>query len=202
MKKYIMILLIIMTVLSGIVACLIMMTFNRKLRINDDFENVKISEKIIDECTDEYEELQNTEILNVNSENEEKLSPNAILTFEKYYTKCNHSVFRYEEVPSNLVNATREEVEKKYNSWKLIDFSKDKVVLKQEVEDNCDEHYMLRDVDGKINIYKLDEEGNETILRTTEISTEYLAEKDKIDMKNGLIVYGKESLNRLLEDYE
>ena len=36
----------------------------------------------------------------------------------------------------------------------------------------------------------------------TDISTEYLTDTDKIEIENGLKVYGKENLSQIIEDYE
>lgn len=194
----------IIVIASGIVGSLYMMKKNSKNIEQEEMPNVEISDKVTDECIDEYNELEiaNEDVEEANSEEEEKVSPNAIITFEKHFKDCDHTINRYEEVKSSLVNATREEVEQNYNSWILKEFTKDKIVLYQEVEGNCGEHYMLRDVEGRINIYKLDEDGNETLINKTDIATEYLTETDMIDMENGLIVYGKENLNQLLEDFE
>ena len=44
-------------------------------------------------------------------------------------------------------------------------------------------------------------EDENTLLNETDIATKYLTETDMIDMEKGLIVYGKENLNKLLEDF-
>ena len=201
MKKLMLIALVIITIAGGIIGSLYMMWRSSKNR--SDIENIEISEKITDECTDEYNELEisKEDVEKVNAE-EEKVSPGAIITFEKFYKDCEHTVTRYEEASSDIVNAIREQVEKKYDSWKLKEFSKEKIVLYKEIDDNCNEHYMLRDLEGKIAIYKLDENGEETLINETDIATEYLTQADKFNIENGLIVYGKENLNQLLEDYE
>ena len=36
----------------------------------------------------------------------------------------------------------------------------------------------------------------------TDISTEYITDTDKINMKNGIKVNGKQELNQLIEDFE
>ncbi len=204
MKKIIFSTISVFIIVFGIIVSIYMMNKTTNKQEESKIENIEISEKVTDECIDEYVELETAEkeVEEVNSDDEEKLSPNAIITFEKYYKECEHTVNRYEEIPSNLVNATRQQIEDKYSNWILKEFSKDKIVLYQEEKGLCGEHYMLRDVDGKINIYSLDENGEETLLNETDIATEYLTETDMIDMENGLIVYGKENLNQLLEDFE
>ena len=203
MKKALLFLSFIIAVIGGIAGSMYMMSKTQKQTAENEEKNeIQISDKVTDECVEEYDELQTEQVEQANSEDVEKLSPNAIITFEKFYKDCEHTVKRFQKIPENLVNATKEEAESKYNEWKLKDFSKESVVLYQEVDGECGEHYMLRDVEGKINIYKLDENGNESLLNETDIATEYLTSTDMINMENGLIVYGKESLNKLLEDFE
>ena len=46
------------------------------------------------------------------------------------------------------------------------------------------------------------EDGEQKELETTGITTEYLPETDKINMKKGIQVNGKQELNQLIEDFE
>lgn len=202
MKKSILFTLAFMAIVGGIIGSLYMMNKTEKEKKEGQAENYDIADKVTDECIDEYNEKGIVDTEAANASDEEKLSPKAVIVFEKYYRNCEHTVSRYEEIDKSLVNCTKNDIEKKYTSWKVKDFAKDKVVLYQEVDGECNEHYMLKNVDGKINIYKLDENGNESLLDETDIATEYLTETDMIDMDNGLIVYGRESLNKLLEDFE
>ena len=61
---------------------------------------------------------------------------------------------------------------------------------------------LLREKDGKIVIYKIDENGQEKLYETTEIAIDYLTDEDKENIKNGIKVNGKEELNQLIEDFE
>ena len=201
MKKILLISVIVITFLGGITGSMYMMKKTQKQAENEEKEETKIADKVADECVEEYEKLENDPVTEANSE-EEKVSPNAVITFEKFYKDCEHTVRKYEKISNDLVNTKKQEIEEKYKDWTLKEFSKEKIVLYKEIDGNCNEHYMLRDVNGKINIYKLDENGNETLINETDIATEYLTRADKINIENGLIVYGKESLNKLLEDFE
>ena len=60
----------------------------------------------------------------------------------------------------------------------------------------------MKDKDGKVVIYKLLEDGTENEYEVTDISTEYITDTDKINMKNGIKVNGKQELNQLIEDFE
>lgn len=61
---------------------------------------------------------------------------------------------------------------------------------------------MLKEKDGNIAIYKLDNDNNQTFLEDTEIATEYLATQDLEKIKQGIIIYTKKELNKTIEDYE
>ena len=67
---------------------------------------------------------------------------------------------------------------------------------------NQNTRYLVKDVNGYIYIYYLDDENNETLYKKTEISTEYLSVPDLDDLEIGIEVIGSEELNKLLEDFE
>lgn len=182
---------------------LIVLTFYFSLKVgeNNNIEEIspKVSEIIEDECTEEYIEKQNLESV---SSSEEKVSANAILILKKYYKKCEHTINEYVELPPEIVNMTKEEVQRQYADWEVIGFETDKVTLYQEFEGECGEHFKLKIEDGKISIYIINEKGIESLYEKTNISTEYLTETDLTNMENGLEIYGKEELNKIIEDFE
>ena len=63
-------------------------------------------------------------------------------------------------------------------------------------------HFVLREDEGKITVYKINENNEEEIYEKTEISVEYLSETDKGKISDGIKVNGIEELNQLLEDFE
>ena len=63
-------------------------------------------------------------------------------------------------------------------------------------------HYLLKDVNGYIEVYYLDDNNNEYLYKKTDISTEYLSEEDIDDLQVGIEVEGIEALNKMLEDFE
>ncbi len=157
-------------------------------------------EKIEDDCTDEYQEIQE-EMLQANS-TEEKISPNCFITMKKTYNKCGHTTSEYIAIPKELVNKTKEDLEEKYAGWTIDKFSDTQIVISKKEEGECGEHYIVKDKEGKVVIYKLLEDGTEKEYEVTDISTEYITDTDKINMKNGIKVNGKQELNQLIEDFE
>ena len=157
-------------------------------------------EKIEDDCTDEYQEIQE-EMLQANS-TEEKISPNCFITMKKTYNKCGHTTSEYIAIPKELVNKTKEDLEEKYAGWTIDKFSDTQIVISKKEEGECGEHYIVKDKEGKVVIYKLLEDGTENEYEVTDISTEYITDTDKINMKNGIKVNGKQELNQLIEDFD
>ena len=188
--------LVILAVVSGIVAYFVTKS-NKTSKIADN--NNYISEKIEDECTEEYVEEQNTTAV---TSVEERVSANAILILKKYYIQCDHTINEYVELPKELVNMTKDEVQKHYPDWEVIGFEKGKVILYKEFDEVCGEHFKLRVENGKVVVYIVDTDGKESLYEKTNISSEYLTETDLINMQDGLEIYGKEELNQIIEDFE
>lgn len=145
--------------------------------------------------------VRNDITINTDSE-EEKISPNATLILKKHYKECDHTIKEYAEIPEEFVNLTKSEIEKEYPEWKVEKFTPLDIILIKEEEGFCNEHFILKEKQGVITVYKIDKQGEESLYDTTGISVEYLTESDKLELKNGIKVYGKEELNSMLENYE
>ena len=162
----------------------------------------KEEEKVTDECIYENNEIENDIDEIKVSETETKLSPNAELVIKKYYKECGHTTEEKRNVANDMVNKTQEEIEKLYPDYKVESFFNNKIVLIKEEEGQCDEHYIVRDENSNIMIYKILSDGKEEIYQNTGISTEYLPETDKISLRDGIKVFGRENLNSIIEDFE
>lgn len=141
------------------------------------------------------------DIEEVDSE-EEKIKPSARLLKKINYTKCSHTRTEENEVPKELVNLTKEELQEKYREWNIEKFSSDEIVLIKNSEGFCGEHYILRNNNGYVTVYMIDEEDREKIYLSTDIAVVYLPETDQINLKSGIYIYGKEKLIELLQDFE
>lgn len=163
--------------------------------------NLDLADKVTDECVEEWEEMQNNlNSINVNT-SDEKLSPNCSFTFKRHYLVCDHTTNEYVNIPEKMVNATYDVLQKNYEDWNIEKFSSNEVILSKDFEGECGEHYILRNVDGNIVVFKI-ENGIEEEYEKTDIAVDYLTETDKISFENGLKIYGKENLSQILEDFE
>lgn len=62
--------------------------------------------------------------------------------------------------------------------------------------------YILREINGYINLYYINEKNEEILYKVTEISTQFLGEEDISKLKRGIEVRGLQGANQLLEDFE
>lgn len=202
MKKVWIIGLIIAIIIIGIILGIFI--YNKNVNNNKQSSIVKneiniVSEKVTDECTEEY---QNSEKEIETDSQEEKISPNCLLTLKKYYEECNHTINEYVDIPQDLVNGTEEDLKNEYPYWQVEKYSSNNIILYKEFNSNCGQHFVLREDNGKITVYKINENNAEEVYENTEISVEYLSETDKIKISEGIRVNGIEELNQLLEDFE
>lgn len=152
-----------------------------------------------------YNNLQN----NVNviklqtSVSEEKISVNTDVVEEIYYPECDHLLKYTKQDIKTLVNMTKEELAKKYDDWEIKEFSTNRVVLYKEETGYCEEHYLVKEENGMVTIYNMDNKDNIIgLLEVTDVETKYLTENDQENLKIGIKVYSQQNLNKLIEDFE
>ena len=201
MKKSIIISAIIVLFILGTVIGIILIS-----NFSEEKKDIEISEQnqeeIYDECTDEYEEmLESNTLVEETSSEGEKISPNCSIIFRRYYNDCGHTIEQYSSIPTELVNKTEEELQEQYEGWTIEEFSRNQIILYREFDSECGEHYVLREKDGKIVVY-LKTGDIEEIVEETDIATEFLTETDRIKLQNGIEANGRMELNQLIEDYE
>lgn len=162
-------------------------------------EDIAKVEKIEDECTLEYEHLEEIEQANAK---EEKVSPNAKLITNIYYDECGHTVKKTSSIENKYINLTKEELAEEYKEWEIKEFTPEEIILYKEENGICNEHYIVGEKDGYVAIYSLDSNEEETLKEITEISTNFLPNTDIAKLQGGIKVYGRENLNSVLEDFE
>ena len=89
-----------------------------------------------------------------------------------------------------------------YPDFTIEEFSETNIVLQKQEEGRCDEHFVVKEENSNIMIYKENQEGIEELYQNTGISTEYLPETDKINLRDGVKVFGIENLNAFIENFE
>lgn len=196
MRKFwiIMIIIVVLLALGGSIGIYI---YNLK---NASNKNSVKAKELADELKKTLvEEEQNT--VSTSSKNI-KISHNSIVVKNTLYKICNHEIRQTEVIPVELVNKEEKDIQQYYKDWEIKKYSPTEVVLYREKDEYCDKHYVLRENNGVIAIYKIDDNNKETLRENTQIQTKYLPEIDLIKLKSGIYAIGEEELNSILEDFE
>lgn len=192
MKKIVIILTcIFFIVATGVYFGVTMYDNDNKNEYNQAFDNNMIVEENIGISTIEVSNIE-----------EEKTTPNTLIIYKTYYTKCNHFVQEYKQIDASLVNYTEKELKEKCKNWDIDKFSSEEIEMSREKIDFCGEHYKIKLENSTIVIYSIDKNGVETEYEHTGITTEYLTKEDILKLTQGIYVYGKENLTSTIEDYE
>ena len=163
---------------------------------NQESKNLIISEKeeAKTETKKEDKEVSNQEKL---------ITPNTKIIIKTYYKDCNHIIEESATPADEWINLNEEELSKQANNFTIQKFSPAEVVLYKEENGFCNEHYLLIEKNGYIEVYFLDEKGEMKFMTNiVDIATELLPEKDREELKTGIKVYGKKELNKKIEDFE
>lgn len=192
-KRYIIILLAIVTVIGGVIVGVLIAKGDKTSNLQPEIDT---------KLAKENQNLENDMKIITTSNIEVKASPNALFIFQTYYKQCKHTITKRVEIPKECINQTEEDLQEKYKDWKIQEFTSSEVIFYQEKEGICEEHYVIRENNGYVSIYTIDSLGKETLKETTEIVTSYLPETDKIKLQEGIKVIGQEKLNATIEDYE
>lgn len=198
MNRIIIILLIIVVIFAAMAMAVFIYMPEENNKAKIEVQNVAV-ENTINEVENVTE--NNTNMVETNA-NEERISPNAFITFKQTYKKCGHTTSEFVEVPQEFVNLSENELKERYTDWTVEKFTDTDIILSKEVEGDCNEHYVVRDVDGTVTVFHILDDGTEEEYMITDIATEYLTDTDKIEMEKGIEINGKQNLNQLIEDYE
>ncbi len=198
MNKTIIILLAIVVIIAAMVTAVFVYMPEEENREEVEVQNVAVENTI----NEQENVTENTTNMVETNANEERISPNAFITFKQTYKECGHTTSEFVEVPEEFVNLSEDELKERYTDWNVEKFTDTDIVLSKEVEGSCNEHYAVRDVNGTVTVFHILEDGTEEEYMITDIATEYLTDTDKIEMKKGIKVNGKQNLNQLIEDYE
>lgn len=164
-------------------------------------ENEVVGENIAGTKVNTVNIIENVDV--PTSTKDEKISVNTKIVQQLYYNKCNHMIETVMKDTTKYINMTEDMLKKEFPNWEIKEFTSEKVVLYREEEDFCNEHFLVKDVDGYVTIYTLNA-SNEVleILKTTDIATKYLTDADKSSLKDGITIYTEKNLNKLIEDFE
>jgi hypothetical protein len=129
-----------------------------------------------------------------------RLSPNATIVTQKYFTKCSHTTQTTSTIPQDMVNLTQEEITLAYKDWQIKSFEPTKVVLIRKFNAKCPTHYILKDKDGFIAIYYQMPVNGIDLKEVTTINISRLSKTDQEKIKEEIYIESDKELARILED--
>lgn len=137
---------------------------------------------------------------------EERISPNTFVEKKIYYKKCKHSITNLENAKEETINMTEKQyrryMEENYPNIKILSFSPKEIVLREERNHLCSNHYIIGQVDGKIAIYRIDERGEKYLDKVfKDYPISLLKEVDQERLKDGIVVDSEEELSDVLENF-
>ena len=167
-----------------------------------NIENEQQQNLLLAENYDIY--TNNAEYISVKANNsEQKITPNTTIIKKVYYIDCEHIKQESEEVNEKLINMNESQFQAEYIGWEIQKFTSNEVVIYKEVYDYCGEHYLIKEENGRVVVYKIDKKDKEIEkIEETEIETSYLTEADFEKIKNGIKVYSRKEISKVLEDFE
>lgn len=173
--------------------------------INESQKELVVSKKdsvqdtVIKEVQKEQDEKY--KVQEVVAKDEEKISPYAKITVEKYYKQCGHSTLEIYDVPKEMVNLTKEELQNRYKNWEIKKFTAKDIQIYREIDANCSSHYVLKEKDGYLAVYKAISKNMDELNSITDIEYASLKEEDKLALDAGIKIYGTDELSSIIEDF-
>lgn len=153
---------------------------------------------------------QNTEIDSLEDlpiiQEVERITPNTFIEIRVHYSQCNHNIIKLNEKDNNIVNMTEEEykayLKENYPNVRLISFSSREIRLEENRNHLCPNHYIIGEHDGKVAIFKIDENGEKYLDKVfIDYPLSLLKEIDQEKLRDGIIVDTEEELSDVLENF-
>ncbi|WZL71547.1 BofC C-terminal domain-containing protein [Clostridiaceae bacterium 35-E11] len=138
-------------------------------------------------------------------DNDNITTNNTRIIFKTYFEKTRDTITKEKQVPINLVgtplDAFKDYLEENYENWTIRECTKDVVELYRTINEVSPNHYIAKDYNGYIAIFKVDENGNSILFKQTDIPISSLSDVDRNKLQEGIVVKGVEGINQILEDY-
>lgn len=136
----------------------------------------------------------------------EVISPNTFIEKKIHYKKCNHIISDTNLADDLLINKTEEDfrkyMEDNYQNVKITSFSPDRILLREERNHLCPNHYIIGEFEGKIAIFKIDESGEKVLDKVfKDYPINLLKDIDQKKLKEGIVVDSEEELSNVLENF-
>ena len=89
-----------------------------------------------------------------------------------------------------------------FPGWQLVTFSAERAVFHITIDGYCPDHYIVKHEDGMVVIYRPDmDTGIPLVVEATDIPYDRLSPEVKQELQEGIVVYGIEGVENLLENW-
>ncbi|AOT72811.1 BofC C-terminal domain-containing protein [Geosporobacter ferrireducens] len=133
------------------------------------------------------------------------ITNNTRFLLRTYFEKTRDTITRENKIPSEMIGKSLEEfsiyLQNAYSEWDIRELNKDLVELYRIKDAISPNHYIVKQSNGFIAIFNVDEEGNPILLEQTNIPVSALTEVDREKLKQGIVVKGMDGVNQIIEDY-
>jgi hypothetical protein len=127
-----------------------------------------------------------------------------VLGFGYLVTDWGESVLEDEDISTNVQTPIEDNSSNNENKIGDNDTKQnlDTNINNFEQKDSNNEYYLVKEADGLIKVFYYDIDGQESLMRTTDILFSLLSEEDQKMFMQGVIVNDEEELLELLQDFE
>lgn len=126
----------------------------------------------------------------------------ATMKLERFYSKCGHTLYEEDSMERRYIGKTEDELTALFPNWQLKRFDPEQVVLHMELDAYCPDHYLIKEEDGYLVIFRSDKDtGLPLIVEAMEVSLEHLNQEALDEIKEGVIVDSIEGVEPLLENW-
>lgn len=132
---------------------------------------------------------------------EEKITPSTKIVYRYYYTEDKVLEEQEEVPPYFLLGLTLSDMLKYYTTWDIVSFSSKEVIMERTVFGVSNQRYVIGEKDGYIAVFYEEEQQGISLKEVTDIPVDGLVEEEKLKLKEGVKIIGKEALDRSLESY-
>lgn len=182
--------------IAVLIACIVGVVWGIAGLLNTSYQTQEAKQN------DAIEEIYENKAAVTTASTEKKVSPNTNFALKKYYDECSHFDYEEAELPKELVNLTKQEVEDYYDDWEVEKFTEDDLVLSKEINGYCNQHFLIRLDEDNVNVYRMGTLGELNEYKKTDIARDYLPEEDIESLEEGITVFGEGKLSSALEDFE
>ncbi|MFZ7119832.1 MAG: BofC C-terminal domain-containing protein [Eubacteriaceae bacterium] len=145
--------------------------------------------------------------LSENSLSEQQLAEDALIIYNRIYTKCDEIVTEEEITDERYTGKTKTELEKIFISWNIVEFSSDKLSLEKRINSYSPDYYKIgiyinSNGENVVAVYSYDVDGKEILNKVTNTPVSLLYDSEIQRLQEGIYTKDQEELYELLENYD